>query len=125
MSAICEMASSECILLYEHCDVALSTYKGETTVAMPIKAFDYLRYGVPVVNSLGRDFGQFVRRDRIGLNYDAESPSSLYEALKRLVCDDALRRTCAKNARRLAEQFRPEAEYSTFVEILRYLSDGS
>ena len=116
------LGASDLEVLFGHCDVALATYRGESTVAMPIKAFDYLRHGLPIVNSLGRDLGQLVRQADVGVNYDPESSSSLYDAVRRLACDDAFRKRCADNARTLAREFRPEVQYEKFVEVLRRLT---
>lgn len=116
------LAAADLERLYAHCDIALSTYKGESTVAMPIKAFDYLRHGLPIVNSLGRDLGDLVRRRGVGLNYDAGSPASLRDAIARLVDDPELRRSCARNARALALEFTPETQYAKFVDLLDRLA---
>jgi len=109
-------------VLFRHCDLALTTYKGESTVAMPIKAFDYFFHGLPIVNSLGRDLGRFVRDRRVGTNYDAASPSSLHEAIKRLMLDAELRKTCARNAKILSEEFTPDKQYSKFASVLERLA---
>jgi len=108
--------------LYRHSDIALCTYKGESTVAMPIKAFDYLRYGLPIVNSLGRDLGELVWRCELGINYDPNERSSLYRAVEQLVSDDQLRSRCAANALRLAEEFSSDAQYPKFAKVLERLS---
>jgi glycosyltransferase involved in cell wall biosynthesis len=115
------LGAADLRLLYPHCDIALSTYKGESTVAMPIKAFDYLFYGLPIVNSLGRDLGALVRDRHLGINYVAGSSSSLYESIKRLVLDRELRAQCSKNAAALAVEFRADRQYAKFVEVLRRL----
>jgi glycosyltransferase involved in cell wall biosynthesis len=104
--------------LYTRCDLALSTYKGASTVAMPIKAFDYLRYGLPIVNSLGRDLGDLVESRRVGINYEAGSVDALCAAVMRLAGDPALRTEMSFNARRLAEEFSSERQYLRFVELL-------
>jgi glycosyltransferase involved in cell wall biosynthesis len=46
--------------LYGLCDIALCAYVEYSTVSMPIKAFDYLAAGLPIINSLDRDLGEFV-----------------------------------------------------------------
>jgi glycosyltransferase involved in cell wall biosynthesis len=115
------LGAAELRLLYPECDVALSTYKGESTVAMPIKAFDYLHYGLPIVNSLERDMGAFVRNTHVGINYDPRSPSSLYQAIRQLILDDELRRSCSINARILAQEFGSDTQYRKFVNVLERL----
>jgi glycosyltransferase involved in cell wall biosynthesis len=115
------LAAADLRLVYPHCDVALSTYKGESTVAMPIKAFDYLFYGLPIVNSLGRDIGALVRDRHLGINYVAGSPSSLRDAIARLVLDRGLRAQCSKNAAALSMEFRADRQYAKFVDVLKQL----
>jgi len=112
------LGAADLRVLYQHCDVALCTYKGESTVAMPIKAFDYLRYGLPMVNSLGRDLGELVRTHELGINYDSDEPSSLYRAIERLVSDDQLRCRSSAHARRLAEEFSSDIQYRRFANVL-------
>jgi glycosyltransferase involved in cell wall biosynthesis len=115
------LAAADLRFLYPHCDVALSTYKGESTVAMPIKAFDYLFHGLPIVNSLGRDIGALVSSRQLGINYVAGSPSSLRDAIARLLLDPELRTQCSKNAAALAMEFRADRQYAKFVDVLRQL----
>ena len=108
--------------LFREADIALATYRGESTVAMPIKAFDYLRHGLPIVNSLGRDLGEMVRAHEVGINYDPGSPSSLAEAVERLSRDEALRRKMSDNASRLAPSFSASVQYRKFAEFLERLT---
>jgi glycosyltransferase involved in cell wall biosynthesis len=107
--------------LYPHCDIALSTYRGESTVAMPIKAFDYIAHGLPVVNSLKRDLGDLVTRKKIGINYNASEKASLFGALMQLITDKGLREQLSVNTRNLADEFRSDKQYLKFVHLLRSL----
>jgi glycosyltransferase involved in cell wall biosynthesis len=116
------LGAADLDLLYRHADIALSTYRGESTVAMPIKAFDYLRYGLPMVNSLGRDLGEIVRTHNVGINYDPANPAALSAAVERLACDASLRQTMAANAKALAPSFSAEQQYPAFVRLLEQVS---
>lgn len=107
--------------LYDHCDIALSTYKGESTVAMPIKAFDYLYYGLPIINSLGKDLGELIRNNEIGTNYDPYNPASLRDAIQNLMLNRELRERYARNARSLAKNFSSEIQYRKFVNLIKGL----
>jgi len=107
--------------LYRHADIALSTYRGESTVAFPIKAFDYLRYGLPIVNSLKRDIGAIIREHRVGINYDPADRDSLAAAVERLACDPALRAQMGDRARLLSREFSRSRQYSGFVRVLEAL----
>jgi glycosyltransferase involved in cell wall biosynthesis len=112
------LAGPELTAVLRAADIALQTYRGESTVAMPIKAFDYLRYGLPIVNSLGRDIGRLVRDREVGLNYEAGHWPSLAAAVGRLARDPALRARMSLNARRLAEEFAPDKQYGRFADVL-------
>lgn len=116
------LAPADLALVLSHADIALSTYRGESTVAMPIKAFDYFRHGLPIVNSLGRDLGGLVREHEAGLNYEAGSATSLAAAVERLTRDPGLRARMAANAKRLAAEFAPERQYGRFVDLLEQLA---
>lgn len=116
------LAPADLALVLRHADIALSTYRGESTVAMPIKAFDYFRHGLPIVNSLGRDLGGLVREHEAGLNYEAGSATSLAAAVERLTRDPGLRARMAANAKRLAAKFAPERQYGRFVDLLEQLA---
>lgn len=108
--------------LYPHCDIALSSYKGESTVAMPIKAFDYLKFGLPIVNSLGKDLGQLIRMHRVGINYDPDSPESLYEAICKLLTDTQFRHECSARAKIVAQEFSSDIQYKKFVDLVNRLN---
>ncbi|MEO6212477.1 MAG: glycosyltransferase family 4 protein [Vicinamibacterales bacterium] len=116
------LRAPEMKLLYSHADIGLCTYKGQSTVAMPIKAFDCLRYGLPIVNSLGRDLGELVRVHELGINYDPYTADGLYRAVERLASDAALRDRCATNARKIAPEFSSRAQYPKFAALLNRLS---
>jgi glycosyltransferase involved in cell wall biosynthesis len=104
--------------LYPRCDLALSTYVGGSTVSMPIKAYDYFAAGLPIVNSLGRDLGEFVRTRRVGLQYEAQSAEGLADAIYRLGTNPALRAECAANAKILGEEFDWRKQYQDYVRIV-------
>jgi glycosyltransferase involved in cell wall biosynthesis len=112
------VGARELAVLYRHADIALSTYRGESTVAFPIKAFDYLRYGLPMVNSLGRDIGALIGEHQVGINYDPADRSSLVAAVERLAADPLLRAQMGDNARRLSCEFSREQQYGRFVRVL-------
>lgn len=104
--------------LYGFCDIALSTYTAGSTVSMPIKAYDYLAAGLPMVNSLERNLGDIVRMHYVGLQYEAENPQSLADAIRELTTDRDMRRTMSENAHKLAGDFDCSVQYEKFVELV-------
>ncbi|SFG62172.1 glycosyltransferase [Pedobacter insulae] len=104
-------------LLYQQCDLALSSYVSGSTVSMPLKAYDYLAAGLPLVNSLGRDLGNFVRSKKIGLQYKAENALAMAEAIVTLVNDGDLRKQMSANALALAVDFDAGSQHKKVVSL--------
>jgi glycosyltransferase involved in cell wall biosynthesis len=107
--------------LYRACDIGLSLYRPGSTVAMPIKFFDYLAAGLPVVNSLPGELADLIERENLGLRYTAGDSESLADALERLANDAALREAMSQSAARAARQFDRRAQYGVFAQIARRL----
>jgi glycosyltransferase involved in cell wall biosynthesis len=105
--------------LYAKCDIALSTYVEASPVAMPIKAFDYLAAGLPMVNSLRRDLGEIVLEQDVGVQYEPENPASLAAGIRRLVEDPSMRARQRANALRLAPAFDWRLQYAHYVAVVR------
>jgi glycosyltransferase involved in cell wall biosynthesis len=103
--------------LYSVCDAALSTYVGDSTVSMPVKAFDYFAAGLPIINSLGRDLGWLVHAREAGLQYEAENAASLADAIRSIAADAPRRLRMAENAARLGEEFDIRLQYRHFVDV--------
>jgi len=104
--------------LYSFCDIALSTYIHGSTVSMPVKAFDYMAAGLPVVNSLERNLGEIVRTKNVGIQYESGNPESLANAILQLSSDADMRSTMSKNALNLAEVFDIDIQYKKFVNLI-------
>ncbi len=111
------LTSADVSLLYTKCDIALSSYVSGSTVSMPIKAYDYLAAGLPLVNSLGRDLGAFVAEEEVGLHYIAEDAGSMCTALLTLAKDKKLREQMRHNALALADQFDAKIQYQKVVRV--------
>lgn len=111
--------------LYKHCDIALSTYRRGSTVAMPVKAFDYLAAGLPLVNSLGKDLGDFVTANNVGLQYRSEDWTSLAAAIMELAGNPTQRKTMAANATALADALDCEKQYDRYVRLLEEVVSGA
>jgi glycosyltransferase involved in cell wall biosynthesis len=90
---------------YRSCDIALSCYVRKSTVSMPVKAFDYLAAGLPIINSLGHDLGKLIIKYNVGLQYVAEDVESMTNAIQKLSENKDLLNTMKKNALELAESF--------------------
>ena len=104
--------------LYAQCDLALSTYVANSTVSMPIKAYDYFAAGLPQVNSLGRDLGELIRRHQLGLQYEPGNPESLLAALVTLANNPQLRLIARINALAISPSFDWRRQYGKAVRFI-------
>jgi glycosyltransferase involved in cell wall biosynthesis len=111
--------------LYTMCQVGLASYVRDSTVSMPIKAFDYFAAGLPIVNSLGRDLGGFVHDHDTGVTYAAEDPQSLADALQRLSEQPEALARMAANAHTLGEEFSVRTQYGKFVAFVEQVMAGA
>ncbi|WP_238326514.1 glycosyltransferase [Pedobacter heparinus] len=118
------LSSTDLAGLFRHCDIALSTYRQRSTVSMPIKAFDYFAFGLPLVNSLKRDLGYFINKMEIGINYEAESVSALTGAIKILVDDKDKRLQMKENALIASTIFSENLQYSKFIYVIENVYYG-
>jgi glycosyltransferase involved in cell wall biosynthesis len=112
------LAAESVTRLYAFCDAALCTYVEDSTVSMPVKAYDYLAAGLPLINSLGRDLGEFVRTHEVGVQYEAENAESLANAIRVLADNPNLRARLAENAARLGQEFDARVQYARFVDVI-------
>ena len=104
--------------LYAQCDIALSTYVAGSTVSMPLKAYDYMAAGLPIVNSLGRELGAIIREKKIGIQYITQDPVSLSQAIQQLAENSEMRSMMSVNAKRIAPSFDEVDQHRKFVGIV-------
>ena len=104
--------------LYGFCNVAISSYSRDSTVSMPIKAFDYLKFGLPVLNSLMRDFGNIVLKKRCGVNYESQNVQDMYEKLLFLIENDRILFDMRQNAIEISREFDHSIQYKLASEFI-------
>jgi glycosyltransferase involved in cell wall biosynthesis len=104
--------------LYAKCDIALSTYLETSTVSMPVKAFDYIAYGLPMINSLKRELGALIHNRKIGLQYIPENSDSLFKETQKLLSDVNLYNEMKQNALNLSQEFSIDNQYVKFVNFV-------
>jgi glycosyltransferase involved in cell wall biosynthesis len=111
--------------LYRQCDIGLCLYSSGSTVAMPIKAFDYFAAGLPVISSVTGELQEVLSREHTGLTYVAGVSGSLTQALIQLSADAQLRSAMAQNSHRLAMTFDKRNQYCLVSELVeRLMSAG-
>ncbi|HET7435642.1 MAG TPA: glycosyltransferase family 4 protein [Thermoanaerobaculia bacterium] len=104
--------------LYARGDVGLVPYAGWSTVAMPVKSFDYLAAGLPMISSLGRELRALMEREGFGMSYRGGDAQSLADAILTLARDRTRRDAMAANARRLSQLFERSVQYARFVDLI-------
>jgi glycosyltransferase involved in cell wall biosynthesis len=107
----------ELVGFYKLCDVALSTYSKESTVSMPVKAFDYLAAGLPMLNSLGMDLGDMIESHKLGINYKAGNVVDLFNKLEHLSRNKDLLNEMKENCLEFSKQFDEKFLYKEYVSF--------
>ena len=115
------LAVEELNSLYLKCDIALSTYLASSTVSIPVKAFDYIAFGLPVLNSLNREYGKLVEDSKIGLQYSPEDPESLFSKFSIFMKNEQMLREHKNNTLRMKEKFRTETQYEKYIIFVEEL----
>jgi glycosyltransferase involved in cell wall biosynthesis len=100
--------------LYQNADVGLMTYVSGSTVAMPVKFFDYLVGGLAVLSSLQRDVHKAIDEHQIGMNYRASDLSDFLRCLNVMANNTALLQAFKAAAFNLAEEYDTAKQYGNF-----------
>ena len=108
---------SELVGFYKLCDIALSTYTKESTVSMPIKAFDYLAAGLPMLNSLGMDLGDMIENHKLGINYKSGNHKDLFNKLEYLLLNQNELNEMKENCLEFSKQFDEKFLYKEYVSF--------
>lgn len=115
------LSYEDVIRLLGICDIGLSTYVRDSTIAIPRKVFDYWAVGLPIINSLRSELETILLEEKAGLQYFAHGSQSLAAALGCLCNDNELRDRTRDNARRLAESMGGQIDYAKIVRLAEQL----
>ncbi|MDH4138638.1 MAG: glycosyltransferase, partial [Anaerolineae bacterium] len=90
--------------VYHPSDIALipRLKNAYSDLAMPVKLFEYLSYGLPIIVTNCTEMADFVQRNRIGIVVQ-DNPLSLAEGVLRIVRDRDLYRELERNAKQTLE----------------------
>lgn len=72
-------------------------------IALPIKTFEYMHYGLPIVASNFGHINHYVVTEHAGLTVDPTDPAEIAEAILRLLSDENLYDACSRNGRMAAQ----------------------
>ncbi|MFN5824597.1 MAG: glycosyltransferase family 4 protein [Sphingomonadales bacterium] len=66
-------------------DVGLVCYRPESLVAMPNKLFEYMSFGLPIINAIPGEAANLVQSQKIGVNYKPGSAKELSIAISKMI----------------------------------------
>ena len=113
------ISPEQLVTYYKKCQLALSTYSRESTVSMPIKAFDYFAAGLPLLNSLGMDLGEMVQDYKLGINYAPGNSDDLFDKIIYLRNNIGLLKEMRLNCLEIAKQFDETVIYKEYIEFCK------
>lgn len=91
-------------------------------VTHPVKLFEYMAYGLPVLCSDLPKMAGFVREQEVGLTADPTDPDSIARATARLICSPGERADYGRNGRRaFLQHFNWEALEPHYVGVFERL----
>jgi glycosyltransferase involved in cell wall biosynthesis len=103
---------------YERADIGLLPYQAGSKVAMPIKFFDYVNFGLFIVSSLTMEAQEVIAEKAIGVSYSAgdaqDLASKLIEASRDRGALAGVRAACAE----LAREFAVDRQYERFARFV-------
>lgn len=112
-----EHADTICLLESSH--LALAAYARNAAQSLPYKPFEYMAFGLPIINSLPGELANMITRSQLGLNYEAGSPASLADAIAQLLNDKDQLAACARRSRTLYNDvYSAEAIYSRMAAFI-------
>ena len=105
-------------------DVALNVIKQEW-IFLPNKVFDYCAAGLPIVNSIEKDFGEYISDYNMGINYKASSISQFVRAVMKLYSSPELREVYGCNARKFVEEVGDRKKgYLKIIDVLEQIEQN-
>lgn len=100
-------------------DAGLVCYKPESLVAMPNKIFEYMSFGLPIINSIPGEAAEMVEGKGIGLNYDAGDVAGLAACIATLSEDRDMRRQMSRRSAALFETcYTSDKIYGAYAKLV-------
>jgi hypothetical protein len=120
-----QLPAADMKTLYKNCDVGLISYVADSTVAMPVKLFDYTVGGLALLSSLGRDAYDTINQYQIGLNYHASDLDDFMEKLTFMSQNIDLVQVYKSNAQQLAFSYDAKIQYDKYALFLNEIANVS
>lgn len=116
-----QLPSEDLTTLYAAADVGLMTYVPGSTVAMPVKFFDYLTGGLAIISSLGRDVAECIEKYKVGMTYKAANVDDLMNRLVFLERHPLELAKIKTNSHSLADAYDSALQYEKYSDFLERL----
>jgi hypothetical protein len=113
------MSADELVELYMRADIGLLPYKAHSQVAMPIKFFDYVNFGLFMICSLTMEVADVISCNDLGCMYKAGDARDLYEKILAASEDRAMLRRAAARCEYLSGYYSVARQYGDFAEFVR------
>jgi glycosyltransferase involved in cell wall biosynthesis len=104
--------------LFSVCDIGLCSYVKNSTVSMPIKFYDYVSAGLPILSSLDREISKVLYTENIGLTYLSENENDLADKILLLFNNPEFISVMKKNALVARDKFSYGKQYDKIVKLL-------
>ena len=112
--------------LAESADVGLVCYKPESLVAMPNKIFEYMSFGLPILNSIPGEAAELVESEGLGVNYTAGDEAGLAACIDAMAGNRDLRREAGRRSAALFEaRYTSEKVYGAYAALIEAMAGDS
>jgi glycosyltransferase involved in cell wall biosynthesis len=87
--------------LLKRSKVGVAPYRSseDFKISVPIKIFEYMSEGLPIVSCLQGVVQDLINDNKIGLTYNERDPHSLFDALVTLIENEDIRKDCSQRAK--------------------------
>ena len=113
-----QLGQAELTLAYESADIGLLPYQSGSMVAMPIKFFDYVNFGLAIASSLAMEARDLIEEKGLGVSYEAGDAKDLADKLIGLSANRAAIERARAACGALAKEFSVDAQYERFARFV-------
>ena len=113
-----QLNREQLIEAYGKADIGLLPYQAGSKVAMPIKFFDYVNFGLYVVSSLEMEAQDMIAEKAIGVSYVPGDARDLAAKLRAVAGDRAALGQARAAGEALAKEFAVETQYERFARFV-------
>jgi glycosyltransferase involved in cell wall biosynthesis len=113
-----QLSRDQLIEAYEKADIGLLPYQAGSKVAMPIKFFDYVNFGLYVVSSLDMEAQDMIAEKAIGVSYSPGDARDLATKLRAAANNRAALERARGAGEALATELAVDAQYERFARFV-------